>query len=525
MERGPDTVGMNLSILRHRRAAVGLLLLTAALLARLPYFNESLWYDEVWYTAINLGEESFKRVLLHDVHPPLYPVLMKGWIGIFGDSEVSVRLPSLAFGLVSLGVLFALTSAWFNSRTALLATALMAFSPVHIWHSQENKNNMLLMLLTLLTVYFLQRAWANDRRRDWLLFVVSAIPALWTSHFALWVVAACFMWLWLAAVRDRGQRSFIPIAGSTLVVGLGYLPLVWLTLRDTGAMVKGYLRPFTLEEVYRLLLVYLSHGNTLRTISPYDPLAEILEQHWGFLVVDGFFALLLGAGLFLVVRHWAVRRKETAPRPVPESSRTDLLLFYFMLPPLALLAASLIYPKIYIERSMIILLPPFLILISHGVMSMSRLKWRKAVLSVLLFASILALANLWVIKRDAWTVYKPNPDWRALAAEVTDDTSGTVVITGCPPLAMRYYLEGSRSIAISLRTGRDVDPRIVADDARRLFWRRGIRYPKFFYVAINRHWGDKGAAKMNEQVFRKEYPLFETMRFAGLDVYKYGFYP
>jgi len=514
----------NPSFLREHRLAIGLVLLAVAVFARLPYFNESLWYDEVYYTQVHLNEDSLRRILFHDVHPPLYPALMKAWFEILGDSEISVRVPSFLFGLASLGVLFALTHAWFDRRTALLATVLMALSPVHIWHSQENKNNMLLLLLTLLTVYGLQRAWAHNRRRDWLLFVVSAILGLWTSHFALWVVLASFMWLWLQALRDRHNRSFIRIAGSTVVVGLAYLPLVWLVLRDKGALVKGYLRPFTMAESYKLFLVYLSHGNTLRTISPYAPLQRTLEQHWSFFLVDGFFAFLLGTGLFLALRLRLRGRKETDRPAFPGAVGIDLLLLYFLVPPIALLAASFFYPKIYIERSMIILLPPFCILLAHGVMSLARPRWRTVAVSTLLFANIIALANLWVIKRDAWTVYKPNPDWGTFAGDLREDTNRTVVFASCPPLAMRYYLKDSGSIALSLKSKGDVDSRVAGQNIRRVLGRRGIRYPHFFYVAINRYWGSRSASELNEEVFAREYPLLEKNRYFALDVYKYGFH-
>ena len=162
----PLTPGLR-STLRPNRLIFPFLLLAAALLVRLPNFNESLWWDEVWYTYMQLNPSSINRVLFHDVHPPLYPLLMLGWIELFGDSEIAVRLPSLFFGLASLGVIFALARSWFNRRIAFLATILIALSPVHIWYSQEAKNNMLLLLLTVLTLYGLQQAWAEDR---WQLF-------------------------------------------------------------------------------------------------------------------------------------------------------------------------------------------------------------------------------------------------------------------------------------------------------------------------------------------------------------------
>jgi 4-amino-4-deoxy-L-arabinose transferase-like glycosyltransferase len=511
------------SFLRQHRLAVALLLLAAAALARLPHFNESLWYDEVWYTSVKLNENSLRQVLFHDVHPPFYPVLMKGWIELFGDSEIPIRLPSLLFGLASLGVLFALTRTWFDRRTALLATVLMSFSPVHIWHSQEAKNNMLLLLLTLLTVYGLQRAWTHNGWRDWLLFVVSAILGLWTNHFSLWVVLSAFLWLWLQAARDRRDRSLKRIAAGTVAVALGYLPPLWLALRDAGAMDRAYLRPFTAAETYKLFLIYLSHGNTLRTVSPYAPFRRILEQPWSLFLIDGFFALLLGWGLFLTARNRSRRRKETGRSSAPDPAGIDPLMFYFLVPPIALLAASFFHPRIYIERSMIILLPPFFILLSHGVMSLSRPRWRTVGVTALVSVNILSLANFWVLKRDAWTVYKPNPDWRAFARDVREETNRTVVFTSCPPLALQYYMKESGSIPIIwLGSDRNADGRVVGENAHRLLNGLPTRYPRFFYVAINRYWGDRYASKLNEEVFGRTYPLLETKRYFALDVYKYG---
>ena len=264
------------STLWSSRLIFPFLLLLVALLVRLPNFNESLWYDEVWYTSMRLNPSSINRVLFHDVHPPLYPLLMLGWIELFGDSEIAVRLPSLVFGLASLGVIFALARSWFNRRIAFLATILMALSSVHIWYSQEAKNNMLLLLLTALTVY-VQQAWAKDRRQYWLLFIVAAVLALWTNHFSLWVIFSAFLWLWLKVLWERGRPRLKWAVMSSVVVALCYLPTALLTLFQLNDLGRSYLRPFTLGEVYKLFLIYLSHGNTLRAMFPWAPFRTFLK--------------------------------------------------------------------------------------------------------------------------------------------------------------------------------------------------------------------------------------------------------
>ncbi len=357
------------SILSKHRLVVGSLLVVIALLVRMPNFNESLWYDEVWYTSVMLDSTSINQVLFHDVHPPLYPLIMKGWIELFGDSEISVRFPSLLFGLASLGVTFALTQAWFGCRIALLATLLMVLSPVHVWHCQEAKNNMLLLLLTLLSVYGLQRALTNNSRRDWLLFIIAAVLALWTNHFSLWVIFSSFVWLWLHVARKQGHRPLKWAVISTVVVSAAYLPVILSTLLQAEGIARDYLRPFSFCEIYKLFLIYLSHGNTLRTISPYAPIHTLTTQPWGFFLIDGFYAILICCGLFAVGRSAFIRHRKhhTLGSAIP--GYRSLLLAYFLIPPVLLLAASFIYPKIYIERSMIILLAPFMMLLAYAMMT------------------------------------------------------------------------------------------------------------------------------------------------------------
>ena len=52
-----------------------------ALLLRLPGFNESVWYDEIWSTRVILDSfPALLKVVATDAHPPLYAVVMFAWI-------------------------------------------------------------------------------------------------------------------------------------------------------------------------------------------------------------------------------------------------------------------------------------------------------------------------------------------------------------------------------------------------------------------------------------------------------------
>jgi 4-amino-4-deoxy-L-arabinose transferase-like glycosyltransferase len=418
------------------------LMLLASLLLRLPNLTESLWYDEVCYTSVFFKSNLLQNILFRDVHPLLYPLLMLLWEKAFGDAELIVRLPSLLFGLASIAMLFIVVKRWFDRKTAWLATGLLALSPVHIWYSHEAKNNMLLLLMTLVTVYRLQIAWTENRPRNWLLFVVSALTALWTNVFALWIVCALFMWLGIQVLREGGRSRMCSIGISGAAVFLGWLPFVWMSLSHADLLARSYLRPFTLVDAYYLFLIYLSHGNTLRTISPYKAINEMLAQPWWFFLFDAFFLALLVAGLRAWRRQWLAGSTRAALGEVPGRAKIELLSLYLLIPPLALMAASRVYAQLYIERSMIILLPPVVVLMACGVAAWRSPLLRRITLALLLLLNSWALLNLYVTKSDTWTVYKQNPDWRSAARyfgnEILNSNGNMFILTTTPGEALDY---------------------------------------------------------------------------------------
>src|SRR5215210_326575 len=73
-------------------------ILLLALLLRVPPLTRSIWLDELWSIRLILNGDDPVELLLRDVHPPLYSLLMFAWVGLVGSSEVVIRLPSLILG-------------------------------------------------------------------------------------------------------------------------------------------------------------------------------------------------------------------------------------------------------------------------------------------------------------------------------------------------------------------------------------------------------------------------------------------
>src|SRR3990167_10650724 len=133
------------------------IILLIALVLRFISLNQSLWLDE----AINVNVAralSFKSLIfnysLGDFHPPLYHLILRGWILLFGSSEVLVRLPSVFLGVATVLITYLIGKKLFENKTALIGATLMSTAPLHIYYSQEARMYMLAAFLSSLSIYF-----------------------------------------------------------------------------------------------------------------------------------------------------------------------------------------------------------------------------------------------------------------------------------------------------------------------------------------------------------------------------------
>jgi 4-amino-4-deoxy-L-arabinose transferase-like glycosyltransferase len=225
------------------------LLLALGLALRLPGLAESLWYDELWSTKLLLIPVfRLLRTIGGDVHPPFYTVFMRLWTAVFGDSEVSIRLPSLLLGLASIPLTYLIGVRVTGKNAALTAALLITVSPVHIWYSQEARQYSAVLFLVLLGVYSYYRAEEGGTRR-WIYVYGLAMFGATFSHY---YVAAFLVIISVVAFRRRWPQMR-PILGIN-----GTLLLLIFTFLLTKSVIAGlktslsYSRPFTPAEWWTL---------------------------------------------------------------------------------------------------------------------------------------------------------------------------------------------------------------------------------------------------------------------------------
>jgi mannosyltransferase len=94
--------------------------------------RRSLWQDEgmTWREAAGDWPTMWRLTLGDNHHPPLYNVLLWGWMQLFGTSEVALRSLSVVVATAGIPLFAWLCLRLADETTALLATALLVVSPM-----------------------------------------------------------------------------------------------------------------------------------------------------------------------------------------------------------------------------------------------------------------------------------------------------------------------------------------------------------------------------------------------------------
>lgn len=163
-----------------------------------------------------------------DVHPPLYFILLAGWVGAVGDSLLALRLPSLLMTLACGLPLVGIARMLLGRERAPLALLALACSPVLMILGALARGYGLATLLLLVAVWG-ALALREAARRDHLplgpqvALGLGAGLAPWAVHLAGLVVPVVLLWS-LAQGRGRRRRLrwWLPLA-LALPLGLGWL--------------------------------------------------------------------------------------------------------------------------------------------------------------------------------------------------------------------------------------------------------------------------------------------------------------
>jgi uncharacterized membrane protein len=415
---------------RYRELFLLSVILVVATVARLYQLGQtSLWYDEVVTMRLARTEspEALLKLLaeIDATRAPLHPILLQGWIALFGPSDVSGRAFSCLCDIITVAVVFWVGLRAFDRVTALWASWLCALGPLLIYYSRETRMYALLVLVTCL-------AWgclfANARN---------------SQPWRLGLYGLCLIALGYTHPLGLLMAGSIALAAVLFHRAFGISWRGWLLIH-TGALLAW--APW--------LGRYVDHPPELVT----GPLS--LRFFFGTPIgfIGGNFLVLFFASILIMYGLCVVKKRANGRFSVAlEHVATSVsFVIWLVIPPLILYAYSrFAHPIFGPPRYTLFVAPAYLILVARGL--------AKLPLPLGFAAAAGACALSGVMLNDM--VYRPGAraDWRAAAAYLDRrDPGALVAVVSADPLrnvefeSARYYFRPGRVVVPCPRTLREL---------------------------------------------------------------------
>jgi len=389
---------------------------------------QSLWNDEG--NSARIAERTLNLILegaAGDIHPPGYYLLLHYWRALCGQSEFALRSLSVVAGLALVVFTYLLGRHLFGEASGLMAAFLGAISPFAIYYSQEARMYALLAALSAASTYLFLRlhpvssiqhsATWDPKPKALVTYILITTVGLYTHYafpFILLVHNTIFGLWWLAVARRSANRWrwLTPWAGAQAAIVVLYLPWLPIALKSaTGWSSAG--RAYELGSALLDVLRVLSAGITL-------PVGEATVA-------------LFGAGLLVLVG--------LQPRRVDRAGWFGVTsVALYLLLPIALIFTFDLYKPAWL-KFLVVVLPPFHILLAHGAENLARFAIRNGqsatrfllpasrflILGIYLFTTFFSLHNLYLNPTYA------RDDYRQLAADVAAGLRpGDAIILNAP---------------------------------------------------------------------------------------------
>jgi len=336
-------------------ALLGLIMVVAVVVRFYDIGGESIWWDEGfshrWATMP--WREVIRETSHEDYNPPLYYLMLNGWVHLFGDSEASMRVPSAISSAVAVFLTYLIARQLTSRNVGLFAAGAMAVSSYQIVYAQQARAYGLLMMCVLGSMYCFLRL-----MRDWkpllLAIYVLSTAAMFYTHvygvffFGVQGLALLAIWIRRAPTQFTIKRTIVV----SLVLLVMLIPWIMFAISRGEAAETSFWIEFPTAKVV---------AGAFERLAGSIPLVTAL----------GLLCLLAACVLIFSIRK--LPQPSEAVDPINGFTKLGSLTFlftWFILPHAVPLLVSYALHPIYYHRYTIPMAPAMYILAGIGLMAL-----------------------------------------------------------------------------------------------------------------------------------------------------------
>lgn len=234
----------------------------------LEEFPIQLSHDEVtqFYDAISIaqtGRDIYGNFMpfifesIHDFKPPFYTYITIPFYLIFGDREITIRLPGAVFGVLLIPAVFIFVLKLLkNKNIALVSAFFTAIAPFEIWFSRKSFESGAGIFLILLGFSCLLHFIDKNSSKKWLYFGVILFGIALYTYFSHAIIIPLLLISFIIIFKKQfsfSRKFILPV----LIFSLLSFPLIFFILTNSGTR-------------FRSQTVFITKDTNLQRLIEYD---------------------------------------------------------------------------------------------------------------------------------------------------------------------------------------------------------------------------------------------------------------
>jgi hypothetical protein len=284
---------------------IGIVLIGAFL--RIFQLGGQLIIDDEWHALNAVQDHDFAWIFSHLGHADhsiplaLYYEFLSQTTGL---SELSMRLPLVLAGILTILLLPRLFTRWLKPRECLLMAALLAISPFLVNYSRIARPYAILALLVGACIPLAWSWWHHRKPVHGIVWACCAIFAAWLNPVTLAISTAPFLWFGISAFRSHASsQSLVRLTVMGVAIAAGVALLLYVPLSNDWASlaVKSGVHRVSLQTVFVTLGLFTGSGITFVALIM---LALVVTGWWELRQRDRDFAfyvlMIMGASSIAV---------------------------------------------------------------------------------------------------------------------------------------------------------------------------------------------------------------------------------
>ncbi|MFZ3116281.1 MAG: glycosyltransferase family 39 protein [Syntrophales bacterium] len=376
----------------------GLITLIYALVRLYGFTEYGLWTDEVY--RVQFASTPLRNLLSviarNDAAPPLFYIILKGWIALGGTSLMWLRFLPIVASIITVFPLLRLCRVLqFTDRETIVALILTALNAFLVKYAQDVSMYSFLFLFGTLSLW-LFFLWLTEEKLfswHWACWTAANVLLVFTHYFS-WLLVGSQVLLVVLLKRERSVAAFL----SVVTTAVCFSP--W----------GFYAFEYQLSEYGLTRMLSWIEPPTWRSIVWfYGGLNGSFGVRGAGMVAGGLFFTPIGLSLLQIISCRA--------QPGQSDKRDPLLALLILatMPVLIVFIASKVLPtSIWAERGLIFCATPYLMLVTVAACRL-QIKWVRTIFisGILAWALAAGLYNLAHINK--------NPNWNHLAQRLVQD--------------------------------------------------------------------------------------------------------